>query len=341
MSRLSELYKAMETLRKENIDLTDVEKQVSELEEEIIKKEILPVITESIEPALKDVKRELVLVVEYHPGEPISVALSRKTKISEMTGAKVLTPRSSTPVKSEEEPEEVTPHEPTKRIENVTKGMKVTFPDGTVIWHRQAIDTFIDALRKIGLERIPAVGIEHGGGFNLVSKDKRPTMPGRIWQHECDGWYIYSNISNGTKADDLKRISDYYHLGLKVEEGKPDNGSTKKKRRPIINEEAALWNLPIKIQFQSYLSNKKAESTANSYTSTLDNAVREWIKKKVDEHADSVFSYTTSEDVRLCIEMLNASAEYMAENDRKHHSMSAALNQYLQFIEEWEKRTRE
>ena len=163
-----------------------------------------------------------MLVVEYHPGEPISVALSRKTKISEMTGAKVLTPRSSTPVKSEEEPEEVKPHEPTKHIENVTKGMKVTFPDGTVIWHRQAIDTFIDALRKIGLERIPAVGIQHGGGYNLVSKDKRPTMPGRIWQHECDGWYIYSNISNGTKTEDLKRISDHYHLRLKIEEGKPE-----------------------------------------------------------------------------------------------------------------------
>ncbi|MBQ6747300.1 MAG: hypothetical protein IJR07_09695 [Bacteroidaceae bacterium] len=50
-----------------------------------------------------------------------------------MTGAKVLTPRSSTPVKSEEEPEEVAPHVPTKHIENATKGMKVTFPDGTVI----------------------------------------------------------------------------------------------------------------------------------------------------------------------------------------------------------------
>jgi len=47
-------------------------------------------------------------------------------------------------------------------------------------------------------------------------------MPGRIWQHECDGWYIYSNISNGTKAEDLKRISDHYHLGLKIEEGKPE-----------------------------------------------------------------------------------------------------------------------
>ena len=71
------------------------------------------------------------------------------------------------------------------------------------------------------LERIPAVGIQHGNGYNLVSKDKRPTMPGRIWQHECDDWYIYSNISNGTKAEDLKRISDHYHLGLKIEEGKP------------------------------------------------------------------------------------------------------------------------
>jgi hypothetical protein len=104
---------------------------------------------------------------------------------------------------------------------NTTKGMRVTFPDGTVIWHRQAIDTFIDALRKIGLERIPEVGIEHGNGYNLASRDKRPTVPGRIWQHECDGWYIYSNISNSQKTEDLKRISDYYRLGLKIEEGKP------------------------------------------------------------------------------------------------------------------------
>jgi len=222
MSLLDELYKATETFRKVGLSLdANTERQIEELEEKMIKEEILPALSEDIAPRLKPIKRDLVLVVEYHPGEPISVALSRKTKISEMTGAKVLTPRSSTPVKSEEEPEEVKPHEPTKHIENVTKGMKVTFPDGTVIWHRQAIDTFIDALRKIGLERIPAVGIQHGNGYNLVSKDKRPTMPGRIWQHECDGWYIYSNISNGTKAEDLKRISDHYHLGLKIEEGKP------------------------------------------------------------------------------------------------------------------------
>ena len=89
------------------------------------------------------------------------------------------------------------------------------------------------------------------------------------------------------------------------------------------------------------MARQKSASTATSYTSTLDNAVREWINKEVDGNADSVFSYTTSEDVRLCIEMLNASADYVAENDRKHHSMSAALNQYLLFIEDWEKKFKE
>jgi len=109
-------------------------------------------------------------------------------------------------------------------------------------------------------------------------------------------------------------------------------------RTPVVNEEAALWNYPIKEQFRAYLSRQKNEGTANSYTSTLDNAVRQWINKEVDAHADSVFSYTSSEDVRLCIDMLNASAGYLEENARRHNSMSAALKQYLQFIEDWEKR---
>ena len=223
MTKLEKLYSIIEISREVGVKLSkDVLQQVEELEEGIIKEEILPALGNDIAPRLEPIKRDLVLVVEYHPGEPISVALSRKTKISEIMGAKTLTPRSSTPVKSEEEQSEVEPHEPKKHIENATKGIRVIFPDGTVIWHRQAIDTFIDALRKIGLARIPEVGIEHGNGFNLVGKEKRPTVPGRIWQHECDGWYIYSNISNDTKKDDLQRISDYYHLGLKVEEGKPE-----------------------------------------------------------------------------------------------------------------------
>jgi hypothetical protein len=51
MSRLCKLYDAMQTLRNEGLALEDIENQVSHLEEEIIQKEILPIVTESIAPA--------------------------------------------------------------------------------------------------------------------------------------------------------------------------------------------------------------------------------------------------------------------------------------------------
>ena len=127
MSRLSDLYKAMETLRKEGVSTEDLEQKVGSLEEDIIKKEILPVVTQTIEPALKQVQRELVLVVDYHPGEPISVSLSRKANIAELLDAKLL----------EQDPQ-VEHRDGTKRrkpVEHINEKsvLRVTFPDGTVI----------------------------------------------------------------------------------------------------------------------------------------------------------------------------------------------------------------
>lgn len=221
MTKLEKLYSIIENSREVGVKLTkEVLQQVEELEEGIIKEEIFPALSSDIAPRLEPIRRDLVLVVEYHPGEPISVALSRKAKISEIMGAKTLIPRNSTPVKNEEKPEATEAHEATKHVENTTKGLKVTFPDGTVIWRRSAIDTFIETLRVIGMERIPEVGIMRSG-YNLVGKERRPTEPGRIWQHECDGWYVYSNMSNATKIEYLKTISDYYKLGLIIEERKP------------------------------------------------------------------------------------------------------------------------
>ena len=204
MATLKELYTTLKSLRDMNLPVDDkLLKAADNLEEKIIKEEILPALSQNIEPQLSEIQRDLVLVVEYHPGEPLSVAL----------------------VSSTEKQIPIEPHDPTKHVENATKGLKVTFPDGTVIWHKQAIDTFISTLRKIGLNRVAEMGIKHGGGYDLVSKDKRPTVPGRIWQHECDGWYIYSNMSNSTKVDDLKLISEHYKLGLIIEEGKPTDDS--------------------------------------------------------------------------------------------------------------------
>ena len=95
------------------------------------------------------------------------------------------------------------------------KGLRIIFPNGDVISNRWAIEAFIDTLKRIGLERIPQVGIKHSG-YNLVSTDKRPNGN---WQREINGWYVYSNISNDVKCEDLRKISNSLNLGLKVEDG--------------------------------------------------------------------------------------------------------------------------
>lgn len=195
--------------------------QMNEKEEEIIRTEILPIIGKDIEPTLRQIKRNLVLVVEYHPGQPISVALSRKMKINQITDAKTITPvqeKVGEPVVSTKKSSSVEPHVPTKQVVNHTKGLRVQFPDGTVICRTTAIETLKASLCRIGLQRVHDLNILHSG-YNLVSRQKRPSH-GPIWQHELDGWYIYSNTTNLVKINDLRFISDKLHLGLKVDVAK-------------------------------------------------------------------------------------------------------------------------
>lgn len=220
MTKLETLYASIKGLQELGLPLNEETlKAADDLEEQLIKSEILPSLSENIEPILREIQRDLVLVVEYHPGEQINVALSRKVKISDFSDAKPLTPVISQPISGGRR--EVEPHEPKYHIENPTKGLKVTFMDGTVICNNTAISTFIDALRKIGLDRIPVVGIKRQG-YNLVGHVKRPPEAGHIWQHEVEGWYVYSNIGNKRKKKCLQQISDYYKLNLKIEDGKPE-----------------------------------------------------------------------------------------------------------------------
>ena len=76
-TKLEKLYSIIQNSEEVGVKLSeDVIRQINEAEENIIRDEILPIIGKDIEPTLSQIKRDLVLVVEYHPGEPVSVALS-------------------------------------------------------------------------------------------------------------------------------------------------------------------------------------------------------------------------------------------------------------------------
>ena len=351
MSKLTDFYTHKASLQEEG---KPIDPQWEMLEDQLLKEELLPELIEQLRTVLSKVKSPLMFSGNYDPNGCLSVSFTRNCiQMSTMGPSAFITSKVQGNATTEEIEEDVAAEPETTDNEEVVEdeprisrsksiGFSVFFRDGTVFHEKKAVNTWINALKKIGLENICNNRSKHSAWHRVAGQDiciveRTETVrdsDGKSPQTLVDGFYVMTQLSNDQKEKDLLALGEYLpKLGIKViwdDETKETNG------KPVINEEATKWNLPINIQFQFYLSDHVAKSTADSYVSTIDKAVRQWIKKEVDEHAESIYSYTTADDVRLCIEMLNSSPEYVAENDRKHHSMSAALNQYLKFIEEWE-----
>ena len=211
MTKLEKLYSIIENSREVGVKLSkDVLQQVEELEEGIIKEEILPALGNDIAPRLKPIKRDLVLVVEYHPGNPISVSLSRKTNIAELIDAKLL----------EQDPQVehrdgVKRRKPVERV-NPKTILRVTFPDGTVIEDPKAKFTFTKTIQIIGLMRVRNLGIAFCG-VPIVSNtlDKKY---GRAQVPVEGGLYVMTHSSTHDKKKQLDKIATILGLELKVEE---------------------------------------------------------------------------------------------------------------------------
>lgn len=200
----------METLRREGLSLNeDLEKQVNELEENIIKKEILPIVTENIAPALKQVHRELVLVVDYVPGAPISVHLSRKRNFAAgITDAKEILP----------DPQVMHASNKGHKVQSKKsrrKGLVIEYPNGEILQMSKASDTLTEFIRRVGYQKVRALGISIDR-MNLVSNtiDKKYEAN----QHQvASGWFVNTHSNGETKVRQIQRISDALHLGIKVE----------------------------------------------------------------------------------------------------------------------------
>jgi hypothetical protein len=211
MTKLEKLYASIKGLQELGLPLNDETlKAADDLEEQLIKTEILPAMSKDIEPRLSQIQRELVLVVEYKPGTPISVALSRKTNIAELLDAKIL----------EQDPQaehkEGKKHEkPIERINGKTV-LRVTFPDGTVIADKKAKITFAETIKRIGLMRVRNLGISFCH-VPIVSN----TLDKKYGQAQIpvgDGLYVMTHSSTHDKKKQLDKIAKELGIKLKVEE---------------------------------------------------------------------------------------------------------------------------
>lgn len=209
MTKLEKLYASIKGLQDLGLPLnTETLKAADDLEEQLIKEEILPAMSQDIEPLLSKIQRELVLVVEYKPGSPISVALSRKTNISEMIEAKKL----------EIDPEVDHREGGHRKVKVEQKApntkLKIITPNGTIIQEKDAASTFTEAIKQAGLIKVRNLSLKYCG-INLVSttKDKKY---GNAQREVEPGLYVLTHSNTKDKKKMLDRISKALHLNWNV-----------------------------------------------------------------------------------------------------------------------------
>ncbi len=165
----------------------------------------MPLLRSSIEPMLRKIQRELTLVVNYRPNEPITLRISRDPNLSDLAGAATFT---ADPVPAY--------HKRSKQQRNgvrtPNKSLVVTLEDGTVLDDSNATNTFCEVIRRIGLVRVRSLEIL-ASGINIVSTSNDPNRQ----QRQIGDFFVFTNRSTTQKADILKEIANRLNLNITVE----------------------------------------------------------------------------------------------------------------------------
>ncbi len=207
MSKLSKLYELRRLSEEFGMEWTEKQERQLEAEEErLIKNEVLPVVTKSIEPALLQVERELVLVVDYVPGTPLKVSLSRKRNLFEALEDVV-------EIKPDPEVEHTEKKKGGKKVViNPRTRLRITMPDSSIIEERTAWESLQKFVLAVGVERVRAVGLI-ANKIPLVSNtvDKKYKTAQKPLGN---GWLLMTCSDTATKRKQILSIAST--IGLKV-----------------------------------------------------------------------------------------------------------------------------
>jgi hypothetical protein len=206
MTKLEQLYNSIQNLKELGVQLPDkLIEETNRVEEEIIQKEVIPALSDAIDPIINQIQRELILVVEYIPDEPLQVKMTRKRSFKFPDEEEKLETKRKEFKK--EQSYTLTPHTKSKWTNLVVK-----FSDGKEISNRFAYQTLCDVIEKIGPEKVSKLGIRQSG-TDLVSKKEDDFYQ----QHKISGgWLVLTHSSTDTKKSHIEEISRKLDLNLKV-----------------------------------------------------------------------------------------------------------------------------
>lgn len=93
------------------------------------------------------------------------------------------------------------------------KLLRVTFPDGKIVYHDKGAETIAEVVEIIGPERIAELNLSVSGQ-PFVSKERYDRNQTEI----SEGWLVTTHSSTESKKHTIEKLSDTFGLGLIVEE---------------------------------------------------------------------------------------------------------------------------
>lgn len=213
------------------MDIGEFYKSIAEVEDKYVQQEVIPQIRLTVEKAISVLRCPIRITIEHTPGSDISIGYERMTNAeTKQEPLKETNNNVKEEANVEIEDSDAEQVQDEGRAERKAKrksvGFSVKFGDGTVIHRKKAVDTWLDALKKIGLEFIYNNSPKHEAWHTVDDKDV-PVVArvetirasdGKSPQQFTDGFYVMTQLSNDQKVKDLKRLAAFQpQLKLEVE----------------------------------------------------------------------------------------------------------------------------
>lgn len=210
--RIEELYTTLSSIENSGDDvLADIKKEINNEELILLKDEIMPYLAKYIASSLRQLKCQMDISVQYDGQGNLSYSFCKSGSNALIRGN----------VKSEDLVDFMTiadcivENAISEKPRTKTETLRVEYPDGRIIQHPKATDTYVEVIENNYPDLIHELNIVHAN-VNIVAREYSEQYASA--QREIsNGWLVFTNTNTRKKRDDLIKISNALNIGLKVD----------------------------------------------------------------------------------------------------------------------------
>lgn len=195
MEKLKKAYEALDMFKALALPVSDEQLfAIKKLEKEYLETEIMPLLKEELYSLVKDIRNKFNLEIKFDPDNGVNIAF-----------------KNSTPPQGAQ----TTLFDDNDFARRVQTTIKVKFPDGKVIYEREAGDSFFNTITAIGVERVKKLDL-----FLYNVPLITDTLDDRYYKSQREvenGLYVATHGDTKSKVRVLETISDRLNLDLDIE----------------------------------------------------------------------------------------------------------------------------